>query len=139
MERGNGCRDLINRLLGFAIDQSQPGRPLNPKSFVDRHFASTAIATLRQDITKAVSLPTQILDYAISQGIPTWWNFDLFGLNPYSRSSEDCSASDCCHQESEKFRLRRTASISSLFIEAAFSPRLGLTHSVIYHLQCFHH
>jgi hypothetical protein len=131
MERGNGCHGLVDQLLGFAIDQCQPGCPLNPKSFADRHFASIAIATLRQDVTKVVLLPTQVLNYAMSQGIPMWWNFDLFGLNPYSRSSEDCSESDCCHQESEEFRLRLTASIFSLFIEATFSPRLGLTQGCI--------
>jgi hypothetical protein len=122
MERGNGCLGLIDYVLRFALDQCQPGRPLNPRSFVDMKFAGIAIAGLRQNVTNGAALPAQVVDYLISQGMPEWWNLGLFRLSAYSKDSDDCSASDCCYHESEKFRLRLMASISSLFTEAALSP-----------------
>jgi hypothetical protein len=125
MERGNGRLGLIDDVLRFAIDQCQPGRPLNPRSFLDTKFAGIAIASLRQNVTNSAALPAHIVNYLISQGVPEWWNLDLFGLNASWKASDDCSASNCCHHESEKIRLRLTASISSLFIEAALSPSTG--------------
>ena len=121
-ERLDKCLGLVDWVLCFAIDQCQPSCPLNPQSFVDMNFAGTAIATLRQSITKGTALPTQVVEYAITQGIPQWWNFDVFGPSAYDKASDDCSASQYCYHESGKLRVRLLTSISSLFIEAALNP-----------------
>ena len=130
-ERLDECLGLVDWILCLAVDQCQPGRPLNPQSFVDMNLAGTAIATLRQSITKGTALPVQVVEYAIMQGIPQWWNFDVFGPNAYEKASDDCSGSQCCYYESEKLRMRLLTSISSLFVEAALNPRSCPSHCQI--------
>ena len=116
------CLSLVDCFLYFAIDRCQPRRPVNPQLFLDMGFASITIATIRQNVTKGSALPTRTVEYATTQGLPEWWNVNVFGWKSYGEASDDCSGSQCCHHEAEKLRLRLAASISSLFVEAALKP-----------------
>jgi hypothetical protein len=57
------------------VDREVP----DPQSFVDMKFTAIMTVALRQNITRGAELSADIVDYAVNQGIPGWWNLGVFG------------------------------------------------------------